>query len=64
MIQDDYDKFLTAVSNNDKSLVSDNSFDVTLSAKLFDMDNNTLQALSQNDNIVKKYLDYNMSNVN
>ena len=64
MIQDDYDKFLTAVSNDDKSLVSDNSFDVTLSAKLFDMDNNTLQALSQNDNIVKKYLDYNMSNVN
>jgi hypothetical protein len=64
MIQDDYDKFLTAVSDNDKSLVSDKSFDMTLSAKLFDMDNDTLQALSQNDNIIKKYLDYNMSNVN
>jgi hypothetical protein len=64
MIQDDYDKFLTAVSDNDKSLVSDKSFDMTLSAKLFDMDNDTLQALSQNDNIIKKYLDYNISNVN
>ena len=64
MIENDYNQFLTAISNNDKSLVSDKTFDITLSAKLFDMDENTLQAISQQDNIMKKYIDYNMSNVN
>ena len=64
LIGSDYDNFLVAVSNNNKSLVSDKSFDVTLSAKLFDIDENTLLAMSQQDNIMKKYIDYNMTNVN
>ena len=64
LIENDYDNFLVAVSNNDKSLVSDKSFDVTLSAKLFDIDENTLSVMSQQDSIMKKYIDYNMTNVN
>lgn len=64
LIWSDYDNFLVAVSNNNESLVSDKSFDVTLSAKLFDIDENTLLAMSHQDNIMKKYIDYNMTNVN
>ena len=63
LIQNDYDKFLVAVWNNDTTLVKDNSFDITLSTKLFDMDKDTIKALSNKENVVQKYMDYNMNNL-
>ena len=55
---------MAAVSDNDKSLVSSNkSFDVTLSAKLFNMDPNSMAEISNHDNVMKSYIDYNMRNV-
>ena len=63
LIENNYDKFLVSVSNNDTSLVNNNSTDITLSAKLFDMDKNTILALNNWDNIVNKYMDYNLKNL-
>jgi hypothetical protein len=63
LINSDYDKFLESIAENDTSLVKNNETDITLSAKLFDMDNNVLQILSNQDSIMKKYLDYNVSNI-
>ncbi len=45
MIVNDYDKFLATVSDNEISLVNDNSWDITLSAKLFDMDSDSAKIL-------------------
>lgn len=63
LIENDYDSFLVAVWNNDSSLVKDNSFNITLSTQLFDMDKNTVKALSNQEDIMKKYMDYNMNNL-
>lgn len=63
LINSDYDKFLESIADNDTSLVKNDETDIILSAKLFDMDNNVLQILSNQDSIMKKYLDYNVSNI-
>jgi hypothetical protein len=63
LIKDDYDSFLVAISDNDTSLVSDKSFDLTLSANLFDMDENAVSLLSNQEGRIKKYMDYNVKNL-
>ena len=63
LIQNDYDTFLAAVSNNDSTLVSNKSFNITLSTKLFDMDRNAINVLSDQEDVMKKYMDYNMNNL-
>ena len=63
LIKDDYDSFLVAISDNDASLVSDKSFDLTLSANLFDMDKNAVSLLSNQEGRIKKYMDYNVKNL-
>ena len=63
LIDNDYDSFLAAVSNNDTTLVKENIMDITLSTNLFDMDKNAINVLSNQESFVKKYMDYNMKNV-
>lgn len=64
LIEDDYDDFLVALSDKKTSLVNSNKhLDITLSANLFSMDKNTIKALSSQESLVKKYMDYNMRNV-
>jgi uncharacterized membrane-anchored protein YhcB (DUF1043 family) len=62
-ISSDYDKFLYAVANNSKSLVSDTNSEISLSSKLFDMEDNTIDMIKQQENINKLYLDYNNDNI-
>jgi hypothetical protein len=62
-IVNDYDKFLYAISNNSKSLVSDNNLNISLSSKLFDINENTIDIIKQQENINKLYLDYNNENI-
>ena len=64
LIEEDYDQFLVALSDNKISLVNSNKpFDITLSANLFDMDKDAVKALSSQESLVKKYLDYNVNNL-
>lgn len=63
IIEQDYDKFLYAVSNNSKSLVSDIDTEISLSSKLFDLKKNTIDTIKQQENINKIYIDYNNKNV-
>lgn len=63
-IINNYDKFLAEASNNTVSLVSDDSFNINLSTQLFDIKEDTLNRLLTQESITKKYMDYNMKNVN
>ena len=63
LIMNDYDKFLDSVSDNSISLVNSDSLNITLSAQLFNMNEDSIQILSKQDNLVKKYMDYNMYSV-
>ena len=59
-----YDQFLAEASNNSVSLVNDDSFNIKLSTKLFDIKEDTLNRLLSQESIEKTYIDYNMKNVN
>jgi uncharacterized protein YdbL (DUF1318 family) len=63
MIINDYDQFLYAVANNDKKLVSNDEFKVTLSENLFTIDKSVKNRLMNSENIYKMYLDYYDQNV-
>ncbi len=64
MISTDYEKFLYAVSQNDVTLVNDNEIELSLSSKLFDIDEDSLDIIKQQENVNKTYLDYYDKNIN
>ncbi len=64
MIWKDYDKFLYAVAQNDISLVWNEDISISLSSKLFDIENDTLKTIKQQENINKTYLNYYNDNLN
>lgn len=59
----DYDKFLYAVAKNDKRLVWNDDINISLSSKLFDIDQNSLDVLKKQENVNKTYLDYERKNI-
>ena len=63
MIANDYDKFLYAISNNNTKLVSDTAKEITISDKLFTIDKNVKNILSDSENVYKMYLDYYNENL-
>lgn len=63
LIENNYDEFIASVSNNDTALVSNDSLNIVLATNLFDMDKNSIKALEKQDNLIKKYMDYNINNV-
>jgi len=63
MINNDYNKFLYAVANNDKKLVSNDDIQITLSENLFKIDNSVKNRLSNSENVYKMYLDYYNKNI-
>ncbi|MCK9466717.1 MAG: FG-GAP-like repeat-containing protein [Candidatus Absconditabacterales bacterium] len=52
LIENDYDKFLYAVANNDVSLVNNQDLNITLSSNLFETDKNYLKKV---ENLINTY---------
>jgi hypothetical protein len=62
-VAEDYDKFLLAVANDTTRLVNNDDINITLSSKLFEMDNSVKKSLSDKENPYKMYFDYYNKNL-
>ncbi len=62
-INTDYDNFLESVEANKVSLVWENDKKISISTKLFDIDQSSLDIIKSQENINKKYMDYHSDNI-
>ncbi len=63
LVKNDYEKFLYSISNNNISLVNNTDISTSLSTNLFEINEDYLYKLKNQENINKLYLDYHNQNI-